>query len=128
AVVGRAAHGVGAQAGGELGLRGAGAGAVALPQRGAVQHGGVVVVLDERAHARDVVLRDRAVLHGDLVADVEDREVDRGRIGVLAGAEADVAVTAAGGEQRGQAHGQGDQAASGRDAGRVFARSIHWIL
>jgi hypothetical protein len=50
----------------------------------------VIVVLDEGAQARDVVL-----LHGDLVADVEDGEIDRGRVGILAAAEADAPAAGA---------------------------------
>src|SRR5690242_20214179 len=72
------------QSRGEFGFGSARRSAVALPQRG-----GIVVVLDERTYARDVVL-----VLGNLVTDVEDREIDGRGIRILAAAEAD--ATAAG--------------------------------
>jgi hypothetical protein len=93
----------------EISVSGApGAGAVALPQRGAV-----LVVLDERAYAGHVVL-----VHGDLVADVEDREIDRGGVGILAAAAARTLGT--GCEHRGEAQQEPAGPAPGRDAVRVF--------
>ena len=110
------AKGVGAQRRGDLGLRGAGAGAVTLPQRGAV-----FVVLDEGAHARHVVL-----VHRDLVTDVEDREIHRGRVGLLATTTAGALCT--GCERRGEAQQEPAGPAPGRDAVRVFGWSIHRVL
>ncbi len=108
-VVGFAAESGGAQPGRDLGLRGARGGAIALPQGGAV-----FVVLDERADPGDVVL-----VQGNLVADVEDREIDRRGVRVLATAAARALGT--GGEQRSEAEQQSAGPGACRDAVRVFA-------
>jgi hypothetical protein len=80
--VGRVTQWRQAQARGQLRFGGARRGPVTLPERG-----GVIVVLDERTHACHVVL-----VLGNLVADVEDREIDRRGIRLLAASKADAAA------------------------------------